>query len=75
MSNRAPVRPGSCWTLSRPLKPLVWQWRKQPEFISKVDPRTSDDVFMKNEYLYGVDLRAGMGFGFWQMAAAQASSR
>ncbi len=64
---------GPAWFLldiSRPLKPLVWQWRKQPEFISKVDPRTSDDVFMKNEFVYGVDLRAGMGFGFWQMAAA-----
>jgi phage major head subunit gpT-like protein len=64
---------GPAWFLvdiGHALKPLIWQWRKQPEFITKIDPRTSDSVFMKKEFLYGVDCRAGAGFGFWQMAYA-----
>lgn len=64
---------GPAWfllDLSRSLKPLIWQVRKRPEFVTKVDPRTSDHVFMANEFVYGVDLRAGAGFGFWQFAAA-----
>ncbi|HEY8136257.1 MAG TPA: Mu-like prophage major head subunit gpT family protein [Methylocystis sp.] len=64
---------GPAWFLldiSRPIKPMIWQWRRKPQFISKVDPKNSDHVFMTKEFLYGVDLRAGKGFGFWQMAAA-----
>ena len=64
---------GPAWFLldiNQGLKPLIWQWRKQPEFISIMDPRTSDRVFMRKEYLYGVDARAGWGFAFWQMAFA-----
>jgi phage major head subunit gpT-like protein len=62
---------GPAWfllDLSRSLKPLIWQPRKKAEFVAKVDPRMSDAVFMRNEYTYGVDLRAGAGFGFWQFA-------
>jgi phage major head subunit gpT-like protein len=64
---------GPAWFLfdvSHALKPLILQMRKKPEFITKVDPRTSDSVFMKKEFLYGVDCRLGAGFGFWQMAFA-----
>ncbi len=64
---------GPAWFLldiNHALKPLIWQWRKKPEFVTKVDPRTSDRVFMSKEFAYGVDCRAGEGFGFWQMAYA-----
>lgn len=64
---------GPAWfllDLSRSLKPLILQTRKKPEFVSKVDARSSDQVFMRNEYTYGVDLRAGFGYGFWQLAYA-----
>lgn len=64
---------GPAWfllDLSHSLKPLIVQVRKKAEFIAKVDPRVSDHAFLRNEYVYGVDLRAGFGYGFWQMAYA-----
>lgn len=30
--------------------------------------QADENVFMRDEYLYGVDARANMGFGFWQQA-------
>jgi phage major head subunit gpT-like protein len=64
---------GPAWFLldvSHALKPLIWQLRRKPDFVAKVDPRQSDHVFMTKEFVYGVDMRAGAGFGFWQMAYA-----
>ena len=29
---------------------------------------TDENVFMRDEYLYGVNARDGVGYGFWQMA-------
>jgi phage major head subunit gpT-like protein len=54
--------------LSRPLKPFIFQQRRGYEFTRKEDGQTSDHVFMRDEYLYGVDARVAAGFGFWQMA-------
>ena len=51
------------------LKPLIFQNRRQPAFVSKTavdDP----NVFDRNEYVYGADCRRNVGFGFWQMAQA-----
>lgn len=62
---------GSPWFLldtSRPLKPLIFQKRREYNLAAKTDAGTSDHVFMKDEYLYGVDARVNVGFGFWQMA-------
>lgn len=56
--------------VSRPLKPLVYQERKKPEFIAHVDPKVSDHVFHNKEFLYGADARSNVGFGLWQMAYA-----
>ena len=56
--------------VTRPLKPMIFQERKRPEFIAKDDPRTSDSVFMRKEFLYGADSRCNVGYGFWQMAYA-----
>jgi phage major head subunit gpT-like protein len=54
--------------LSRALKPIIYQRRKEFEFVSKDDPRTSDDVFNRKEYVYGTDGRCNVGFGFWQFS-------
>ncbi len=61
---------GPAWFLldtSRALKPFIVQIRKNPEFVAKDNP---DDynVFSKKEFLYGVDYRGNVGYGFWQMA-------
>lgn len=61
---------GAPWFLldtRRALKPLIFQERKKPQFVAKDDP-ADDRVFMKNEFVYGVDSRCNVGFGFWQMA-------
>ncbi|OPY15617.1 MAG: Mu-like prophage major head subunit gpT [Syntrophus sp. PtaB.Bin001] len=52
---------------SRPLKPLIYQRRRPYNFV----PLTKEDdqnVFMKDQYVYGSDGRGNAGFGFWQMA-------
>lgn len=61
---------GTPWFLidaSRALKPIILQKRRDFRFVSK-DKETDDNVFEKNEYLYGADARANVGFGFWQFA-------
>lgn len=49
------------------LKPLIWQVRQEPEFQGMTDPN-SENVFKKDEFLYGVKARGNVGFGFWQQA-------
>ena len=46
----------------RVMKPIIYQLRKNPEFVSMQKP---DDypVFMRRAFLYGVDDRFGVGFG------------
>jgi len=64
---------GTPWFLldtRRPLKPLIFQKRRDYKLTAKTDAGTSDRVFMTDEYLYGVDARANVGFGFWQQAFA-----
>ena len=61
---------GPAWFLidnSRALKPIILQKRKDFNFVSK-DKETDDNVFGLNEYVYGADARANVGFGFWQFA-------
>lgn len=61
---------GEAWYLldtRRPLKPLIFQDRKQPEFVSKT-ALTDENVFNAGEFVYGVDCRRAAGFGFWQLA-------
>lgn len=52
---------------SMPIKPLIYQNRKNPKFVSKTN-ETDDNVFFENKYIYGVDSRGNAGYGFWQMA-------
>jgi len=50
------------------LRPLIFQQRQAPVFVSKEDPMSSDHVFMKKEYLYGADSRDNAGYGLPQLA-------
>jgi len=61
---------GTPWYLmfvNRPLKPIILQKRKDFTFVAKDKP-DDDNVFDNNEFVYGADARANVGFGFWQQA-------
>ncbi|SNS86796.1 Mu-like prophage major head subunit gpT [[Luteovulum] sphaeroides subsp. megalophilum] len=61
---------GSPWFLldvTRALKPMILQKRKDFEFVSK-DKLTDENVFNNKEFIYGADARANVGYGFWQFA-------
>lgn len=61
---------GTAWYLldtTKALKPLIFQSRKAPEFVALTDNKDAN-VFMRKEFLYGVDMRCNVGYGFWQMA-------
>ncbi|MDO5623792.1 MAG: Mu-like prophage major head subunit gpT family protein [Pseudomonadota bacterium] len=63
---------GPSWYLletRRALKPLIFQARKAPQFVSMVG-ETDENVFNRSQYVYGVDCRRNAGFGFWQLAHA-----
>ncbi len=51
----------------RALRPIIFQDRKKPKFVAK-DREDDDNVFERAEFVYGVDTRCAVGFGFWQMA-------
>ncbi|MEM5787182.1 MAG: Mu-like prophage major head subunit gpT family protein, partial [Syntrophobacteraceae bacterium] len=53
--------------LSRPIKPIILQIRKRPEFVAMDQPE-DENVFMRKKYRYGVDDRKNVGFGLWQLA-------
>lgn len=52
---------------SRPVKPLIYQKRKDYNLIKKDDAK-EDNRFWEGNIVYGVDGRGNAGFGFWQMA-------
>lgn len=61
---------GAPWYLlatKRPLKPLIYQARRPftPRAPNNLDDR---QVFMTDEFLFGVDGRCNTGYGFWQQA-------
>ncbi|MFC5423595.1 Mu-like prophage major head subunit gpT family protein, partial [Bosea eneae] len=61
---------GAPWFLiddSRFLKPIILQRRKGWNLVRK-DQETDDNVFDRKEFVYGVDARHNVGFGFWQFA-------
>lgn len=63
---------GATWYLldtSRALKPIIFQDRKKPNFVA-LNQEDDQNVFMRGEYVYGVDARNNVGFGFWQQAYA-----
>lgn len=61
---------GTPWFLlctTRTVKPIIFQERKKPEFVTLDDP-THANVFSQRQFVYGVDLRCNVGYGFPQMA-------
>lgn len=61
---------GSPWFLldtSRMIKPLILQKRKSYNFV-QMDGEKDENVFMRKEYLFGVDARLNVGYGLWQLA-------
>lgn len=61
---------GSQWFLldtSPAIKPLLFQERIPYSFQS-LTAETDENVFKRDEYLYGVRARANAGFGLWQLA-------
>lgn len=63
---------GTAWFLldcSQPIKPMVWQERIAYQ-MTKLDQETDDNVFFRNEYVYGVRARGNAGYGLWQLAYA-----
>jgi phage major head subunit gpT-like protein len=54
---------------SRAIKPLILQMRRKAAFVAKTQ-LSDDNVFEKNEFVYGVDGRWNAGFGLWQLAYA-----
>ena len=52
---------------SKPIKPFIFQKRKAPEFVA-MDSPNDPNVFIKREFIYGVDSRDNAGFGLWHLA-------
>ena len=60
---------GAAWYLldSKMLfKPIVWQVRKRPDNLTRMDSPTDEAVFARKEFRYGLDCRDAAGWGFWQ---------
>ncbi|MBW1713700.1 MAG: Mu-like prophage major head subunit gpT family protein [Deltaproteobacteria bacterium] len=67
---------GTAWYLldvSRSLKPLIFQQRK-PLDLETMDQPDDPNVFMRREFLYGVDARHNVGYGLPQLAYASKDS-
>jgi phage major head subunit gpT-like protein len=67
---------GSAWYLldtSKVIKPFIVQKRRAYAFVSKTNA-ADDNVFEKNEYVWGCDGRLNVGFGMWQQAYASKST-
>lgn len=64
---------GESWFLideSQVLKPILT--RSAALFNRALDDLSSEHTFKNNEFLYGVDGRCNVGFGFWQTASGPA---
>lgn len=53
--------------LSRPIKPLIFQRRKDYQLVS-MDKVDDENVFMRKTYRYGVDARCNVGYGLPHLA-------
>ncbi|WP_204375377.1 MULTISPECIES: Mu-like prophage major head subunit gpT family protein [Serratia] len=54
---------------SRTIKPFIWQLREKYE-LNRVNDPGDYNVFMTENFLYGVRGRGNMGYSFWQLAFA-----
>ena len=51
-----------------PVRPLILQMRKRPVFVSLQDPNSSESVFFRKKFYFGVEARYNAGYGLWQFA-------
>jgi len=58
--------------VSKPVKPMVKQIRRAPNFVA-LDQPTMDNVVNLKKYRYGSDARGEAGYGLWQLAAKAAA--
>ena len=49
------------------LKPFIYQERQKIRLTALIKD-TDENVFMRDEYIWGADGRSNAGYGFWQMA-------
>lgn len=54
---------------SKAIKPFIFQTRRNYA-LSMMDKPNDANVFMRAEYIYGVDARVNAGYGLWQFAYA-----
>ena len=47
------------------IKAFVKQTRKAPTFVPMENPE-AETVFLRKQFLYSVEARYNVGFGFWQ---------
>jgi len=52
--------------LSKPVKPFILQVVKEAEFAA-LDMPTDENVFMRKEFLFGIDTIDNAGFGLWEL--------
>ena len=62
--------PGNWYLLdsTKPIKPIIAQIRKQPQLVALTDP-TTENVFFRKKFIYGVDSRGNAGFSLPFLAA------
>ena len=61
---------GDPWFLidtRRMLKPIIHQTRR-PYNLTRLDDLDDENVFMRDQFLYGIDGRCNVGYGLWQLA-------
>jgi phage major head subunit gpT-like protein len=61
---------GPAWFLiddTRMIKPMIFQNRLDAQIVAKTS-LTDDNVFDKDEFVWGAKRRCGAGFGAWQLA-------
>lgn len=51
---------------TKPIKPIIFQERQPFDFVAMDDPK-DPNVFMRKEFIYGVDARMNVGTGLWQL--------
>ena len=61
---------GPAWYLlctPRAMRPFIFQKRREYKLVA-LDKENDENVFFRNEYLYGIDARVNAGYGLWQLA-------
>lgn len=67
-----PGTTGNPWFLldtSKMIRPFIFQKRRDYKFTA-LTKEDDQNVFMNNEFVYGVDARVNAGYGLWQFAFA-----